>query len=75
MARSSKPEGGSDGHRELAHSLQHAEAAFRARLPTTGTAHHRAIDTAARRNAKHPLVSQLAWYKILVGSQSGHASI
>src|SRR5262245_33126202 len=58
-----QPEGGPDGHRKLAQSLQYQAPTFCARISATGTAHHRAN---ARPDSQYELVSQLAWYKISV---------
>src|SRR5262245_18113781 len=58
-----QPEGGPDGHRKLAQSLQYQAPTFCARISATGTAHHRAN---ARPDSQYELVSQLSWYKISV---------
>jgi hypothetical protein len=56
-----KHEGGADSDRKLAHALQHPAATFSSWLSAASAAHH--TSTTARRDVKHALASQIAWFK------------
>jgi hypothetical protein len=65
-------EGGADSDRKLAHALQHPAATFSSWLSAASAAHLCATSTTARRDVKHALASQLAWFKKSVRPRAGN---